>query len=125
MYNKFKYLIFDDRWTFMILLILVAGIAFGLGRLSTGTVPYLIAGAGVSPAATGVKMILQPVLTDDSLTIPWEAVTAQSVIASRNGSRYYPYHCTQWERINPENRLVFVDAVRARAAGYTRAAGCD
>ncbi len=127
MLNKFKSYPEDDRWFTLALMTLLVLVAFGLGRLSAGTEWALSAAQrpiALISTSTAIRLLQTPDTAGDSLTIPWESQTAASVIGSRSGTRYYPVTCRHWERISPENRLVFVDASRARAAGYTIAVGC-
>lgn len=47
------------------------------------------------------------------------------VVASRNGTRYYPQGCPGAARISEANKVWFASAVAAEAAGYARAANCE
>lgn len=47
------------------------------------------------------------------------------VIASKNGTRYYPQGCPGAERISEANKVWFASPVAAEAAGYTKAANCE
>lgn len=114
--EKFK-LLERDQIFYVPLIALVAFIAFGLGRLS-------ILVELDDPALESVVLISESNEYDDRLTIPPEELTDDTVVASRNGARYYPLDCSAVERIAPENRIFFVDAQRAQAAGYTIAAAC-
>lgn len=47
------------------------------------------------------------------------------VIASKNGTKYYPQRCPGAERISETNKVWFASAAAAEAAGYARAANCE
>lgn len=53
-----------------------------------------------------------------------QAVTAQNVIASKTGTKYYLPWCGAIKRIKPENQISFASAAEARAAGYQPAGNC-
>lgn len=47
-----------------------------------------------------------------------------AVVASKNGTRYYPKSCGAAKRIKPEFLLAFSSATAAEEAGYTRSTQC-
>jgi hypothetical protein len=47
-----------------------------------------------------------------------------SIVASKNGTKYYLTTCTGANRISPGNRVFFNSVSDAEAAGYTPAANC-
>lgn len=86
-------------------LVLASLLSFGLGFLAG-----LEAGQG-----NGVSLgTLTPLATS----------TAGSVVASKNGTKYYLPQCAGAERISEGNKVWFVSAAQALAAGYTPAANC-
>lgn len=87
------------------ILVLASLLSFGLGFLAG-----LEAGQG-SSVSLGV---LTPLATS----------TAGSVVASKNGTKYYLPQCAGAERISEANKVWFVSAAQALAAGYTPAANC-
>ena len=119
--NKFKWLE-DDRNYFVVTLCIIVLAAYGLGRLSVTGAPIIL---GDSDRQSGIVLVSDAeVVTDDRLTIPKEAITNETVIGSRNGARYYALDCGGVDRISEENRLYFIDAARAKAAGYTPSVQC-
>lgn len=54
-----------------------------------------------------------------------ESGVSGQVIASKNGTRYYPQGCPGAERISEANKVWFSSAAAAEAAGYARAANCE
>lgn len=100
-----------------VLIILVAFISFGLGRLSFFeekrpdvkiNMP-MQAGETVVNNASAVSTILP---------------TANSVVASKNGTKYYFSWCTGISRISAQNKVTFSSAKEAEQAGYTIASNC-
>ena len=100
-----------------ILIILVAFISFGLGRLSLVeekrpevkiTMPTQ-AGEAMENSASAINAILP---------------TANAVVASKNGTKYYFSWCGGISRISPQNKVTFSSAKEAEQAGYSIAANC-
>lgn len=52
-------------------------------------------------------------------------VNEGSLVASRNGTRYYTPGCSGISRINPENRVYFDTPEQAEATGLTLAQACQ
>lgn len=48
-----------------------------------------------------------------------------SVVASKNGARYYTPGCAGIKRIKPENLISFSSTAEAESAGYTKAKNCQ
>lgn len=46
------------------------------------------------------------------------------IIASKNGTKYYPKGCSGIKRIKAENRISFASTKEAENAGYTKAKNC-
>ncbi len=47
-----------------------------------------------------------------------------TIVASKNGSRYYFVWCSGASRIAPQNRVYFETIQEAEKKGYTMASGC-
>ena len=47
-----------------------------------------------------------------------------SVVASKNGTKYYFPWCGGLSRISPQNKVTFASSKEAEQAGYTIAANC-
>jgi len=107
------------RFFLSLVIILVALLAFGLGRLS---------GQGVH---SGVSIDYDPNFLEASST-PERAQTAQTsavieatvgqVTASSKGTKYYYSTCKN--TISAANKITFTSASEAEKAGYTLAANC-
>ncbi|MDE2021812.1 MAG: hypothetical protein KGI71_02735 [Patescibacteria group bacterium] len=50
---------------------------------------------------------------------------AEQVVASKNGTKYYPPSCAAAARITDANKVWFVSASAAEAAGYTLSTNCE
>jgi len=104
-----------DEMSLVILIILIAVIAFGLGRLS------------ISQKSNSVK-IIQPTKSSTS-TIPQnkileKAIGNGAVIASKSGEAYHLPWCSGPSRIKPENIIWFKSSKEAEEAGYRPAKNC-
>lgn len=87
-------------------LVLTSFASFGLGYLA-------------GRDTVGTSEILEPV-SDGTLS----ADAAGQVVASKNGTKYYPPECAGVNRISEVNKVWFASAVAAVAAGYAPAANC-
>jgi|SRR5690606_8183645 len=108
-----------------ILIILVAALAFGIGRLS------------VSQDRAGVSLEYEPDLlaspakagkdssqSASALNALPKTAGAGEVVASKNGEKYHFGHCAGAKQIKEENKVVFTSPAAAEAAGYTLATNC-
>lgn len=86
------------------ILILASSASFGLGYLS-----------GVEKGQGS-----EPVLKTPSIV----SGEAGQVVASKGGTKYYFSSCSGAGRISDANKIWFVSAEAARAAGYTLGANC-
>jgi len=133
MYQKFKSLAADDLTFTVILLVLVAGLAFGLGRLSVGGVIDREEGVTLN-GEVRVKLVASSSLpaalvqatssivgtTEPVLVLPKET----NYVASKSGTKYHHRSCPGAKQIKAENKIWFSTALEAQAAGYTKAANC-
>lgn len=107
------------EWFLGLTLVLVALLAFGLGRYST-----------IQPKKTPIKIqqaapqstLASPAATTNKITTQ-NNLTGQ-VVASKQGSKYYLPTCSGVKRIKPENLISFSGVAEAKAAGYEPAANC-
>lgn len=105
------------------LIVALVGVgAFGLGRLSY-----------VGEATQGLRVVYPEAQAAKALTstaalaaaAPAPVAPGQGAyVASKNGSKYYRVSCSGASRIKQENKVYFVSADDARAAGYEPAATC-
>lgn len=94
-------------------LVLASSLSFGLGYL-----------AGLDAGQTsGASLDMSPAATTstDSTGSPQ---AAGQVVASKSGTKYYLPSCAGAGRISDANKVWFVSASAASAAGYTPAANC-
>jgi len=100
----------------MAVIVLVAVISFGLGRLSKireEKTPITI-----ENAETGES---KPLLTSN---VDNEIKTDKIFVASRNGKKYYYAWCESANVIKEQNRVWFATQAEAEKAGYQPAANC-
>lgn len=91
------------------ILVLASSFSFGLGYL-----------AGKGSMEQG-----SPATVEQAPTSEVGAPTKTSaVVASKNGTKYYFPSCAGADRITEANKVWFVSAAAAAAAGYTPAANC-
>lgn len=99
----------------LITIIVLVGIgAFGLGRLSVRS----NAEKGVDP----VQIIGSVERIDESRAK--ESQGAGNYVASRNGTKYYPYGCASANRISDENKVYFKTKEEAVNSGYSASSAC-
>jgi hypothetical protein len=103
------------------IIILVGFASFGLGRLSVlegKHVPIRIEyPQGSENTTSAVPPSKQPAATAASLS-------SGSVVASKNGIKYYFPWCGGVSRISEANKKVFASVEAAEKAGYSPAANC-
>lgn len=102
------------KYFLTIILILVAILAFGVGRLT-------------GESREGVKIITndQDLMTKAQLDLkPSDlgASTENSVFASSQGTKYYYSHCKS--TVSEKNKVTFASALMAEKAGYALATNC-
>ncbi len=115
----FKLFILRDNFFYALIVIIVAITSFGLGRLSLQ--PDMVS---INKQSAGITLLRDAFLEDDRLTIPKELSDHNTVVGSKNGTRYYKEGCSGLTRIQEENRLYFISQDHARSAGYTPAVNC-
>ena len=101
-------------------IVLVAVISFGLGRLSKireEKTPITIENAKENTQIGESK----PLLTSN---IDNEIKTDKIFVASRNGKKYYYAWCDAAKTIKEQNRVWFSTQAEAEKAGYQPAANC-
>jgi len=112
---------FVRKFFLSLTIILVAGLSFGLGRLSIegNREPVRI-----EYDSKQVSQIPQPV-TNNNKAQTAAVVNSNSggeVYASSKGVRYYYLHCKS--TVSEKNKVIFASASLAESAGYTLAANC-
>jgi len=92
----------------VVVIILVALISFGLGRLSK---------IGESRVPVTIENLSASVL-------PTPGVGEKTIVASKNGTKYHYVWCSGASTIKEENKIYFSSVEEAKSAGYTPAANC-
>lgn len=118
MWQKLKSLILEDQVFYGLLIILVGGVSFLLGRFSTPEMPQ--------PASEKVQFSKDTALAEQLLPPVSDLVKAdaEGVIASKTGTKYHRRDCPGAKQIKPENQISFASVAAAMAAGYTPANNC-
>ena len=102
-------------------IILVALLSFGIGRLS------------VMGKREPIRIEYDSEMSNTPLPISNEQTASviqgipksnNEVIVSKNGARYHYPHCAGAKQIKEANKIVFASPAAAEAAGYTLAANC-
>ena len=96
-------------------IILVAVLSFGIGRLS------------VAGNREAIRIEYDSEISNYSNYPNYSKQTTNSndtVITSKNGSKYHYSHCAGAKQIKEENKISFASASAAEAAGYALAANC-
>ena len=129
----------------LILFLVIAGIFFALGRLSTieekhqpikitqpadgqvANVISAVSGQNDQNNTSGVpenSAISAPPAGAVSDTAVGVSATSGEVIGSKTGKKYYFPWCSTVKRIKPENQVKFSSITSAKAAGYTPGGNC-
>lgn len=132
--EKIKVFLQNDRLFYGLAFLLVAGISFGVGRLSVSEVPVLqktaeivqksdirpssqvAAPAGVVEESTGAGST-----TNDTPSVP---KTTGAYVGSKNSTKYHLPWCSGAKRIAEANKVWFATKDDAEKAGRTPAANC-
>jgi hypothetical protein len=125
--RKFKDLFLDSELFLAVLILLVAVVSFGLGRMS------IVAGPLNSDGQTAkVRLTTAPTSNQQTPALSPSAPVEESVdvsvsgnyVASKNGARYHLPWCPGAQQMNEENKIWFDTKEEAEVAGYTPAANC-
>jgi len=114
--NFIKY--YEKDLITVIVIVTVALISFGLGRLSKikeNKVPITIENLGAS-VETGFRVT-------PAAGIRFQTA-GDAVVASKNGTKYHYPWCSGAQRIEEENKIWFASIEEARQAGYQPASNC-
>ena len=102
--------------------LIIVGCTIGgylIGRMSAGQV-------GVVLGTADHQVIIDTSLSDQFLAAEAEReALPKTVMASRNGTRYYTPGCVGGGSIAEENRIWFTSENEARMAGYSLAKACQ
>lgn len=117
-----------------ITIILVAGLSFGIGRLSVVGKREAVR-IEYNPEMSNDKLLISNeipktnsqtanVINATKKPVPLEAPSSNGVVASKNGTKYHYSYCPGVKQIKEENKIIFATPAAAQAAGYTLAANC-
>lgn len=111
-----------------LVIVLVATLSFGLGRLSGGG------------ERGGIKLEFDSSMSNTQFPISNEATASKAlnslensklkienstqVVASSKGNKYHYPYCPGAKQISEKNRITFSNAAAAEASGYTLASNC-
>ncbi len=123
MYEKLKSLLMDDHIFFGLIVFIVAVASFGLGRISVNDGGK--SGTGVKLVNSSTVILAPEALPLSSTTSPVKnIVTADSLVASKSGTKYHFISCPGAKQIKESNKIFFSSKEEAQAAGYKPAANC-
>lgn len=124
--EKIKALVLQIKFEeyLMTLIIVLVGLAgFGLGKLSNAGEgrAVIIQTGSISNLNTNSSQDTQ------NTASAINAVTGNSgsVVASKNGTKYYLPGCSGAGRIQDQNKVYFISEQEAMDAGYTKASNCN
>lgn len=101
----------------LIIVLLLILIAFRLGQLESNE--YSLQ----KESEAEVQILQQRSFAASTHSV--DEITSSTVVASKNGSVFYPINdCTAYKRIKEENRIYFLSAREALGSGFTLAQVC-
>jgi hypothetical protein len=111
-----------DDWFIIATIILVALIAFGIGRLTVPkTEPIQIKNLE--------KASVEDLMIEQAASVPIDVGTTASqggkVVGSKNSDKYHLPECPGAKQINEQNKVWFDSIEAAEKAGYKPAANCS
>ena len=122
--------ILENRYFVPIVIVLVAIIAFSLGRISglqEGREPVRVVDSTIPTSSPNPSPKLGEGGSATSDTGEVKGATTDSsgqVVASKNGTKYHYPWCAGAKQISEKNKITFDSIEAARAAGYTPASNC-
>jgi hypothetical protein len=118
MHSRIKSILEEDVYFYSLLLVLIAVVSFGLGRMSM-----------IEPSAAqqaSVILTKQPVGTTTAVGVDNVSPAKQmQLVGSKNGSKYHAMWCPGAAQIKESNKVFFASPQEAQAKGYIQAANCD
>jgi hypothetical protein len=112
--------------------VLVAIIAFSLGRISgirdkkepVKVISENINTSSSKPSTAVTSGEVKGASTNSEQAQPSQNATAGIVVASKNGTKYHYPWCAGAKQISEKNKITFDSIEKAKAAGYTPASNC-
>ncbi len=120
--GNIKRLMTDSELFLAVLLLLIAVVSFGLGRMSVVSSVVASAEGRVSPQS---GTVIDASTERASATPASGTVEEGAYVASKNGTKYHLPWCGSASRIKDENKVWFDTKEAAEAAGYGPAANCE
>jgi hypothetical protein len=122
----------DGKYFIPVLIILVSIIAFSLGRISglqeKRALVRVISDNPLNPpylkGEIGGKDISSVSNIQQTAAVGASNTSGESVVASKNGTKYHYPWCAGAKQISEKNKIIFNSIAEARAAGYTPATNC-
>ncbi len=124
----------DSRYFVVVCLVLVATIAFVLGRLSKieeRREPVRVYGAAENNSPPTPLLLQERGAEKGNPSLEQAAAVGASgqnsneiVVASKNGTKYHYPWCAGAKQISDKNKITFNSIAEARASGYTPASNC-
>ena len=108
-----------DELFYALLVLLVGVTAFGLGRLSAGTVS--------EPAASTVPSVeysRPTTVSNQPASLIVASTTQKAYVASKNSTKYHLPWCSGAKRISEENKVWFASKEEVEKTGRTPASNC-
>lgn len=104
---------YEKDLVIVIVIVMVALISFGLGRLSK-----------IEERKTPIVIENQQQTTKQPTTVNQNQLSGAGFVASKNGTKYHYPWCSGAQSIKEENKIWFSTTEEARQAGYTPASNC-
>lgn len=102
----------------IVVVVCVATVSFSLG--------FFAGNHETSPAVTFKDNLCIAPVTEASIKNGESLSQGNStIVASKNGSKYYFIWCASASRISAKNRVYFETVEEAEKKGYTKASGCN
>jgi hypothetical protein len=127
MLEKFKSFLANDTLFYGVLLILVAGASFGLGRQSvsvTDSQNIVIKQDKINVTSPEVGNSVPIPASAEQKDNILQAAAAIVVVGSKSGTKFHLPDCPGAKQIKSDNLITFESIDAAKAAGYTAAANC-
>ena len=112
-----------EEWILVSILVLVALLSFGIGRLSV----IYDGGGGIEivyPESTQGAAAVLATEEESSPDLPSLPSEGSYYVASKTGAKYHLPWCAGAQAIKEENKLYFQTKEEAESAGYTPAGNC-
>jgi len=108
----------------ILIIVLVAGSSFGLGRLSNkggSQEPIKI----IFPDGNSLSAnALQAIPNTSKPSVKTGNSATGLFVASRKGKKYYPINCSAGSSLKEDNKVFFSTEAEAESAGYTKSSSC-